>query len=116
MLLTLGARLLIARGVMVRLHDLLAQLLLPLVYVGVEFVPVFSNRELLVVVDRDVNLSCADWLVIGVVELSYVWMPESLLCTQAFVRVELQQVSQHIQCVVWRSWEHVSEALGLRRR
>ena len=89
MLLTLGAIVLILGGVMVRLRDLLAQLLLPLVYVGVEFVPVFSNRELLVVIDRDVDLSCADWLVIGVVELSYVRMPESLLCTQAFARVEL---------------------------
>ena len=89
MLLTLGVIVLILVGVMVRLRDLLAQLLLPLVYVGVEFVPVFSNRELLVVIDRDVDLSCADWLVIGVVELSYVWMPESLLCTQAFARVEL---------------------------
>ena len=96
MLLTLGAIVLILGGVMVRLRDLLAQLLLPLVYVGVEFVPVFSNRELLIVIDRDVDLSCADWLVIGVVELSYVWMPESLLCTQALARVELQQVSQHV--------------------
>ena len=57
---------------MVRLHDLLAQLFLSLVDISVEFVPVLSNRELLVVINRDVNFSVTDWLIIWVVELSNV--------------------------------------------
>ena len=57
---------------MVRLHDLLAQLFLSLVDISVEFVPVLSNRELLVVINRDVDFPVTDWLIIWVVELSNV--------------------------------------------
>jgi hypothetical protein len=56
----------------VRLHDLLAQLFLSLVDISVEFVPVLSNRELLVVINRDVDFPVTDWLIIWVVELSNV--------------------------------------------
>ena len=57
---------------MVRLHDLLAQLFLSLMDISVEFVPVLSNRELLVVINRDVDFPITDWLIIWVVELSNV--------------------------------------------
>ena len=58
--------------VVVRLHDLLAQLFLSLMDISVKFVPVFSNRELLVVINRDVDFPITDWLIIWVVELSNV--------------------------------------------
>ena len=57
---------------MVRLHDLFAQLFLSLVDISVEFIPILSNRELLVVINRDVNFPVTDWLIIWVVELSNV--------------------------------------------
>ena len=59
---------------MVGLHDLFAQLLLSLVYISIKFVPVFSDRELLVIIDWDVDLSSANRLIIRVVELSNVRM------------------------------------------
>ena len=67
-----------------RLHDLFAQLLLSLVYISVEFVPVFSDGELLVVVDRDMDFSRTDRLILRVMELSNVRMFKSLFSTQAF--------------------------------
>ena len=54
------------------LHDLFAKLLLSLMYISVEFVPVFSDREFLVVVDRDVDFSRTDRFIVRVVELSNV--------------------------------------------
>lgn len=58
--------------IVVRLQNLFAQLLLAFMNIRVEFVTVFADGELLVVVDGDVDLSCADGLVICVVELSHV--------------------------------------------
>jgi len=64
--------------VVVRGHDLLAELLLPLVYVGIQLVSVLSDGELRVVVDRDINPSVANWLVIGVVELRHIRVSQGL--------------------------------------
>ena len=58
--------------VVVRLHDFLAQLFLSLVDISVKFVSILSNRELLVVINRDVDFPVADWLIVWVVELSNV--------------------------------------------
>jgi len=62
----------------VRGHDLLAELLLSLVYVGIQLVSVLPDGELLVVVDWDVNPSVANWLVIGIVELSHIRVSQGL--------------------------------------
>jgi len=95
-----GVRLLLAPVVvvvvLVALQNLLAELLLPLVDIGVEFVAVLSDRELLVVVNGNLDLSRAVRLVVGVVELGHVGMAESLLSSQALTRVELKQVTQKI--------------------
>ena len=71
MLLASLIRVLLLAAVM-RLHDLFAQLFLSLVDISVEFIPILSNRELLVVINGDVNFPVTDWLIIWVVELSNV--------------------------------------------
>lgn len=76
--------------VVVRSKDLLSKFLLALVDVCVEFVAVLSDRELLVVIDGDVNLAGANWLVIGVVKLGDVGMSEGLVGGQPFIWVKLE--------------------------
>ena len=58
--------------VVVGSQDLLSQLLLSLVDISVKFVSILSNRELLVIINRDVDFPVADWLIVWVVELSNV--------------------------------------------
>lgn len=74
----LGALVLLV--VVVRGHDLLAELLLPLVNICVKLVSVFSDGEFLVVVNWDVDSSVADGFVIRVVELSDVRVSQRLFC------------------------------------
>ena len=76
--------------VVVRLHNLLAQFLLPLVYVCVEFVPIFSNREFLIVVNRDMYSSRAYWFIFRIMELRNERMSQGLLSTQTLVWIELK--------------------------
>ena len=102
--------------VLVRLQSLFAQFLLALVDVAVQLVPVLSNRELLIVVNRNHNLTRAHWLIISVVELGNVGVSESLLGRQSLIRVKLQQRLQHIQSLIGSSWENVSQTAHLRRR
>jgi hypothetical protein len=54
---------------MMRLQYLLSKFLLAFVDISVELVAVLSDGELLVVIDRDVDLFWAHGLVFGVVEL-----------------------------------------------
>ena len=96
--------------VVVRRHDLLAELLLSLVYVGIQLVSVLSDRELLVVVDRDVDPSVTDWFVVRVVELCHVRVSQRLLGREALVRVKLEQVLNQVDGLVRCAWEHVSDA------
>lgn len=83
-------RIVVAVVIVVGLEDLSTQLLLSSVDVGVQFVSVFANRELLIVVNRDVNAAGADGLVLRIVELSHIGMAQSLFSTQTPVRVELE--------------------------
>jgi hypothetical protein len=80
--------------------DFLPHLLLPLVDVRVQLVSVLSNREFLVVVNWDEDFLRANWLLVGVVELSYIWMLESLLSCKPLVWVELKKVFQQVDGVV----------------
>lgn len=64
--------------VVVGLQDLFPQFLFALVDIGVQAVAVLPDRELLVVVDRDVDAPSAHWLVLRVVELSHVRVPQGL--------------------------------------
>ena len=94
--------------VVVGLQDFLAQLFLSLVDICVEFVSVLSDREFLIVVNWDVDLSSADRLILRVVELGYIGVSQGLLCGQSSVRVKLEQVAKKVECVIRGSWEHVS--------
>jgi len=86
--------------VVVRLQDAFPQLLLSSVDIRVQFVAVLPDRELLVVVDGNVDAASAHRLVLRVVELSHIRVSQCLVCGQTPHWVELQQVSQHIQRVV----------------
>jgi hypothetical protein len=92
---------------------LLSHFLLSLVDVGVELVSVLTDRELLIVINRDEDLFQAVWLLIWVVELSNVRVLKSLLSSESLAWVELEKVLQEIDGIVRGSWEHVSELLGL---
>jgi len=62
-------RLVVVVIVVVGCKDALSELLLPPVDIRVQLVAVLTNRELLIVVDGDVDAASAHWLVLRVVEL-----------------------------------------------
>ena len=64
--------------VVMGLDDLLAQFLLSLVNICVKFVSVLADRELLVVVDRNINLSCTHRFVFRIMELRNIGVSQSL--------------------------------------
>jgi len=96
--------------VVVWLHDLLAQFLLPFVNVGVEFISILPDWEFLIIINWDINSSCAHWFVFRVMELRNIRMPQGLFSTQTLWWVELKQVAQKVNCIIWCRWEHISEA------
>jgi len=97
----------------VRSHDLLAQLLFSLVYVGIQLVSVLPDRELRVVIDRDYDPPVADRLVVWVVELGDIWVPQGLFGAQALGGVELEQVADQVDRLVGSAREHVTDSLLL---
>lgn len=68
----------------------------------------------MVIVDGDEDLSGADWLLVGVMELCHVWMLQSLLSSQSLVWVKLQKVLHEVEGIIASCWEHISQLLGLR--
>lgn len=60
--------------------------------VCIEFVPILSNGELLIIIDRDVDFLLADRLIIRVMKLSNVRMSQGLISRESFIRVELKEV------------------------
>lgn len=78
-------------------QDLPSKFLFALVDIRVELVPVLANGKLLIIVDWNVDLLRAHWLLVGVVELGHVGVLQGLLSSQAFVRVEVEQILQQIQ-------------------
>ena len=86
--------------VMMRLQYLLSKFLLAFVDISVELVAVLPDGELLVVIDRDVDLLGADGLVLGVVELRHVGVAQGLLRGQPLVRVEMEQRLQEVERVI----------------
>ena len=83
-----------------RLQDALSELLLSSVDVCVQFVTVLPDRELLVVVDGDIDASSAHWLVLRIVELGHIRVSQSLIGCQTAHWVELQKVPQQVEGVV----------------
>ena len=102
--------------VVVGLEDALSELLLSFMDVLVELVAVFADRELLVVVDGDVDSACANRLIFRVVELCHVRMAQSLLSSHASMRVELEEALEHVERVIRGRWEHVSQPARLSGR
>ena len=81
-------------------QNLLPHLLLALVDIRIELVSVFSDREFLVVIDRYEDFLRAVWFFIWVVELSNVWMLESLFSGESLGRIELQKALEKIEGVI----------------
>jgi hypothetical protein len=72
-------------------QDFLSHLLSTLVNIRIELVAVLFDGEFLIVINRNVNFFCTNWLLLGVMELSYVRMLQSLFCCQPFGGVELKK-------------------------
>lgn len=66
--------------IVVRLQNALPKFLLSAVDICIKFVSVLPDRELLVVVDRDIDAPLASRLILGIVELSYIGVFQSLVC------------------------------------
>ena len=60
-------------------ENLLSHLLLSLVDIRIELVSIFSDREFLVVIDRNENLFVTIWLFLRIMELSHVRVLQNLL-------------------------------------
>ena len=97
-------------------EDLLPEFLFALVDIRVKLVPVLADRKLLVVVDGNVDLLRAHWLLVWVVELSHVGVLQGLLGCQSLVRVKLKKVPKHVQGIIGGGGEHVAQLLWLRGR
>ena len=102
--------------VMVGLQNALPQLLLSSVDVCVQLVSVLADRELLVVVDGNVDATRANRFVLRVVELCYIGVSEGLICSQTPSRVELKQAAKQVQSVVRGRGEQIPQPAGLGGR
>jgi len=85
---------------MMRLKDLLSKFLLALVDISVELVTIFADRELLIIINRDINLLAAHRLIFRIVELRYIGMSQRLFGGKSLVRVEVQEALEKVQRIV----------------
>ena len=85
---------------MMRLKDLLSKFLLALVDISVELVTIFADRELLIIINRDINLLAAHRLILRIVELRYIGMSQRLFGGKSLVRVEVQEALEKVQRIV----------------
>lgn len=83
-----------------RLKDLLPKFLLALVDISVELVTIFADRELLIIINRDINLLAAHRLILRIVELRYIGMSQRLFGGKSLVRVEVQEALEKVQRIV----------------
>jgi hypothetical protein len=83
-----------------RLKDLLPKFLLALVDISIELVTIFADRELLIIINRDINLFAAHRLILRIVELRYIGMSQCLFCGKSLVRVEVQEALEKVQRIV----------------
>lgn len=79
-----------------RLKYLLSEFLLALVDISIELVTVFANRELLVVVNRNVNFLAANRLILRVVELRNIGVSQGLFRRESLMRVEVEQALKKV--------------------
>jgi len=80
----------------VRLKYLLSEFLLALVDISIELVTVFANRELLVVVNGNVNFLAANRLILRVVELRNIGVSQGLFRRESLMRVEVEQALKKV--------------------
>lgn len=68
--------------------------------ISVELVTIFADRELLIIVNRDINLLAAHRLILRIVELRYIGMSQCLFGSKSLVRVEVQEALEKVQRIV----------------
>ena len=81
---------------MVRLKNLLSEFLLAFMDISIELVTVFANRELLVVVNGNVNFLAANRLILRVVELRNIGVSQGLFRRESLMRVEVEQALKKV--------------------
>lgn len=81
-------------------------------YVSIQFIPILSDGELLVVINRNIDLLGANGFIIRIVELTHIRMLQTLLSCESLVRIEYHQVLQHVQSVITGCWKHISQSFG----
>ncbi len=85
---------------MMALENLLSELLLASMDVGVQFLSVLSDGEFMVIVHCDVDLLLANWLILRLMEQLHVRVLECIFGRRTFGRVELQQSTHQVQGIV----------------
>ena len=73
-------------------QNLLSHLLLPLVDIRIELISIFSDREFLVVINRNENLFVTNWLFLRIMELSHVRVLQCLLSRKPLSWIEIKEV------------------------
>jgi len=79
--------------------------------IRVKLVSVLPDCELLVVVNRDVDLASTVRFIIRVVELGHIRVSKGLFGGQSFIWVELEQAFHQIKSIIAGCREHVSKSL-----
>ena len=68
--------------------------------ISVELVTIFADRELLIIINWDINLLAAHRLILRIVELRYIGMSQCLFGSKSLVRVEVQEALEKVQRIV----------------
>ena len=69
-------------------EDFLSKFLLTLMDIRIELVTVFTNGELLVVIDWNLDFLGTDWFLVWIMELSNIWVLQSLIGCESLGWVE----------------------------
>jgi hypothetical protein len=68
--------------------------------ISVELVTIFADRELLIIINRDINLLAAHRIILRIVELRHIGMSQRLFGGKSLVRVEVQEALEKVQRIV----------------
>ena len=102
--------------VVVWLKNLLSEFFFAFVDISIELVSVFTNRELLVVINRNIDFLGTRRFIFGIVELWHIRMSECLFSGESLVGVEVEQALEEVECVVGSGGKHIAQTLGLGGR
>ena len=90
----------VIKALVMRLKNLLPKFNLAHLDIRLELFTILLDRELLIKINRDINLLAAHQLIFRIVELRYIVMSQCLFGGKYLVRVELQEALQKVQRIV----------------